>query len=448
VNVGTAVSSGVVAAGSPPRLRIAAPLENETFVRGQLVPLRAYASDPEDGNLDSAVSWNSSLDGDLNASATHAVLLSAGAHVLTASVTDSDGNDAKTDVIVDVFDVVPPGQPPIANAGTDQTVAEGAVVTLDASGSTDPEHDWLTYAWEVITAPAGVPEVSLDGAGPRPSFKAVQDGLYVFRVTVSDGRHGQSSDDVSVRVTEAAPIVTIVAPAAGTLFPAGPASVYATYSDRGPLDTHTCRVVWDVDSGLAPVSGTIDPAATTCKSSRTLAAGVYTVRVDVTDEGGATGSATVMVIVYDPSAGFVTGGGWIDSSAGSYPADPSLAGRATFGFVSKYKKGAAVPTGETEFWFQAGLFKFRSAAYDWLVVSGCRAQYKGAGEVNGKAGFGFLLTAIDGDACQNKTADRFRIKVWDLATDTVVYDNRLGVPVDVDSADPQLIGGGSIVIHK
>src|SRR5262245_6965392 len=39
----------------------------------------------------------------------------------------------------------------------------------------------------------------------------------------------------------------------------------------------------------------------------------------------------------------VTVGGWIDSPAGAYVADPSLSARANFGFVSTYKKGATAP---------------------------------------------------------------------------------------------------------
>ena len=81
-------------------------------------------------------------------------------------------------------------------------------------------------------------------------------------------------------------------------------------------------------------------------------AGIYNVCLTVDD--GTVGSPEVctMAVIYDPSGGFVTGGGWIDSPAGAYRADPSLTGKATFGFVSKYKKGASIPTGNTEFHFQ------------------------------------------------------------------------------------------------
>ena len=60
------------------------------------------------------------------------------------------------------------------------------------------------------------------------------------------------------------------------------------------------------------------------------------------------------VVIYDPKGGFVTGGGWIDSPLDAYLYDPSLTGKATFGFVSKYLKGANAPTGQTEFQFKAG----------------------------------------------------------------------------------------------
>jgi hypothetical protein len=154
-----------------------------------------------------------------------------------------------------------------------------------------------------------------------------------------------------------------------------------------------------------------------------------------------------MVIVYDPNAGFITGGGWLNVDPGSYPAMPLLSGRANFGFNSQYKKGATVPTGETEFQFQVGNFNFHSTKYDFLVVSGFKAQYKGTGEVNGIPGYSFRLTAYDGALMNPTGSDKFRIKVTNSAG-LVVFDNRLGVSDDVDVADPQAINGGSIVIHK
>jgi hypothetical protein len=57
-----------------------------------------------------------------------------------------------------------------------------------------------------------------------------------------------------------------------------------------------------------------------------------------------------------------------------------------------------------------------------------------------------MLTAIDAELTPSSEVDLFRIRIWDRATDQVVYDNQMG---DADDADPATdIGGGAIVIHK
>lgn len=155
---------------------------------------------------------------------------------------------------------------------------------------------------------------------------------------------------------------------------------------------------------------------------------------------GATSTNTVY------TGGFVTGGGWINSPVGAYIPDPSLTGKATFGFVSKYKKGATVPTGETEFQFKVADLNFHSDSYDWLVIAGARAKYKGTGPINGEGEYGFMLTAIDSDILGGDKLDKFRMKIWDKATDQIVYDNQLYA---LDDADPTtVLRGGSIVVHK
>ena len=208
----------------------------------------------------------------------------------------------------------------------------------------------------------------------------------------------------------------------------------------------TCSFDWDGGgaTSTAPVSG-----GTCSKTNTFTSAGVYSVTVTVTDSTGDTASAIVMIVVFDPKAGFVSGGGTVDSPAGAYIADPNASGSATFGFYSKYRKGAAIPTGETEFLFRTGNFRFRAVKYDWLVVAGARAQFKGTGSVNGVSNYGFLLTVVDGDLTGGGGVDRFRLKVWDKsAADKIVYDNVIGAPDDLEAASPQALTSGSIIIHK
>jgi hypothetical protein len=169
-------------------------------------------------------------------------------------------------------------------------------------------------------------------------------------------------------------------------------------------------------------------------------AGIYDVCLTVNDGYVDSEEVCTIAVVYDPDGGFVTGGGWIDSPAGAYKPDTSLSGKANFGFVSKYKKGATTPTGNTEFQFHAADLNFHSTSYDWLVVTGSNyARFKGVGTINGEGEYKFMLWAGDGTGAEG--ADTFRIRIWTeeevTAVETDVYDN----------GSDQAIGGGSIVVH-
>lgn len=200
-------------------------------------------------------------------------------------------------------------------------------------------------------------------------------------------------------------------------------------------------------SATLPVTG---PQSVTYSHTLTgLDSGVHDVcvRANGTDVGG-TGSVTDchQIVLYDPSDGFVTGGGSIASPAGAYVPDPALEGRATFGFVSKYHKGASVPSGNSQFVFHAAGLNFHSTSYDWLVVPGANAQYKGTGAVSGLGApldgtYKFMIWATDGALVGSGGDDAFRIKVWQedaLGAETVLYDNGAG----------STLTGGSIIIHK
>jgi hypothetical protein len=257
-----------------------------------------------------------------------------------------------------------------------------------------------------------------------------------------------------------APAVTIAGPPSGDVHSVNTAINFtATFTDP---DTASPSAQWTFDSG-AKTNGTVSSTAGSgaITGSYTFgAAGVYGVTltfndglggisiVNTVNSANAPTNLPASVVVYDPSAGFVTGGGWIDSPTGAYSADPSLAGKASFGFVSKYEKGAAVPTGQTEFNFQVAKFDFHSTNYQWMVVSGSMAQYKGAGTINGSGNYNFLLTALDGSLAGNGIPDGFRIKITDPNTGAVVYDSRISSDDSINAKNAQPIGGGSIVIHS
>jgi len=223
--------------------------------------------------------------------------------------------------------------------------------------------------------------------------------------------------------------------------------VTADFSDPDFADTHTAVWYWgdgNSESGLVnEASGT----RTVSGSHAYANPGVYVVTLTVTDNQDAADTEIFQyVVVYNPVDGFVTGSGWINSPAGAYVPSPSLTGKAHFGFVARYQKGASLPIGSTEFQFKAGDLSFRSTAYDWLVIAGAKAQFKGVGTINGSDSYGFLLTVTDGQVSGGGNADKFRIKIWDRETGEVIYDNQPGAD---ETADPSTaIGGGSIVIHK
>ncbi len=89
---------------------------------------------------------------------------------------------------------------PNAFAGINQIVDENTVVTLDGSGSKDPDNDGLTYSW---TAPSGI-TLSSTTVG-KPTFTAPEitaDQIFTFSLTVNDGKINSSVSEVTVTVKD------------------------------------------------------------------------------------------------------------------------------------------------------------------------------------------------------------------------------------------------------
>ncbi|HEV8719169.1 MAG TPA: tandem-95 repeat protein [Candidatus Binatia bacterium] len=89
--------------------------------------------------------------------------------------------------------------PPVANAGAPQTAFRGQSVTLNGTGSSDPEGAPLTYQWSIISQPSGSDSI-LSGANTvAPIFMPLFLGDYNVQLIVTDGQF--SSAPASVRVT-------------------------------------------------------------------------------------------------------------------------------------------------------------------------------------------------------------------------------------------------------
>lgn len=219
-------------------------------------------------------------------------------------------------------------------------------------------------------------------------------------------------------------------------------SITATseFTDLNTSDAHTAFWSWGDGTSTGPVE--VSQGRISAENNYSQP-GVYTVTLEISDGNSKIEVTSGFVVVYDPDGGFVTGGGWIDSSAQACK-DTDICvdatGKANFGFVSKYKKGATVPTGNTVFQFKAGDLDFRSDTQEWLVVNqgGTNAQFKGSGTINGQNDangnpYEFMIWAGDDNP------DTFRIRIWseESGGEYDVYDNGVEQP----------IGGGSIVIH-
>jgi LmbE family N-acetylglucosaminyl deacetylase len=102
--------------------------------------------------------------------------------------------------------VIGRNRPPVPNAGLDQAVGEGVVVTLDGGASWDRNDDPLVYTWRQITGP----RVTLSNPhAVRPTFETptalAENTVLGFELVVSDATLSSVPDGVKVSVRGSAP---------------------------------------------------------------------------------------------------------------------------------------------------------------------------------------------------------------------------------------------------
>jgi hypothetical protein len=174
---------------------------------------------------------------------------------------------------------------PVANAGADQLGIAAGSITLDGSGSFDPEGDALTYQWSQVAGPG----VSISGMNTaRASFTAAEGQSYGFRLVVKDPQGQQGVDTVTV-TTSATEAVQIVR------FQASPDRIRA-----GQQSTVDWQVLNADSVTISPEIGAVAANGTRNVSPRTTTQYRLTAR----NRNGEVSATTTVVVEEDPPAAF------------------------------------------------------------------------------------------------------------------------------------------------
>jgi hypothetical protein len=196
------------------------------------------------------------------------------------------------------FTPVAGNRAPVANAGADQTIAGvGLTVTLDGSGSSDPDGDALQYAWTLIDRPAGSAAPLTEPATVSPTFVPDKKGTYVAQLVVSDGALASPPDTVTIVVGNTPPVAN-----------AGPdqtADIGTTVTLNGAgssdIDGDPLTYSWTLQSRPAGSDAVLLNALSVNPTFSVDVAGSYVVELIVND-GTANSTADTVVIDTDNSA--------------------------------------------------------------------------------------------------------------------------------------------------
>ncbi|XP_069349133.1 dyslexia-associated protein KIAA0319 homolog isoform X4 [Eulemur rufifrons] len=222
----------------------------------------------------------------------HLSNLSPGNYTFRLTITDSDGATNSTTAAVIVNNAV--DDPPVANAGPNQTITlPQNSITLNGNQSSD-DHQIVLYQWSL--APGSEDKkVAMQGVQtPYLHLSAMQEGDYTFQLMVTDSSRQQSTAVVTVTVQPETnrPPVAVAGPDKELVFPVESATLDGSRSsdDHGIVFYHWEHVrgpnaveMENIDKAIATVTG--------------LQVGTYHFRLTVKDQEGLSSTSTLTVAV-------------------------------------------------------------------------------------------------------------------------------------------------------
>ena len=256
-----------------------------------------------------------------------------GNYVLSLVVNDGEADSASDNVTITAERL---NTAPVADAGPDQNVYTGTLVTLDGSGSHDADGDSLTYQWRLVSSPAGSAAALVDATTSAPSFTPDFDGTYVAELKVSDGEQESPASQVTITATTANSVPVANAGPDQSVYVGS--TVTLDGSGSSDADGDPLNYTWTLQSGPAGSSAELVDAGTVAPSFTPDVAGDYVVNLTVSDGESSSNTDSVKIQAAAPKLQMEVKGstGWrstglpyITSGSASYSCVGSCGDRYT-----------------------------------------------------------------------------------------------------------------------
>ena len=217
---------------------------------------------------------------------------------------DGDGFSNIDEILVDTFPgdasskPAPVNDPPVADAGSNRAVNEGSAVTLDGSGSSDPDDGIASYLWQQT---AGTAVTLSNSTATKPTFTAPNfefgANTLTFRLTVTDNGSQSSSDTVTITVADVNQPPIANAGSDQTILQVG-LTVTLDGSNSSDADDGIVSYFWQQTAGPT-INLSNDGAVQPTFVSPNVAAGGESLRfsLTVTDASGDQDTDTCIVVV-------------------------------------------------------------------------------------------------------------------------------------------------------
>ena len=169
-------------------------------------------------------------------------------------------NDGKEDSVPVTVAITTGNTPPMAVAGTDQTVPIHSLVTMNGIGSHDAEGDALTFQWTLESRPQGSLATLLNPTFVQSTFIPDISGTYVVTLVVSDEQASSTPNIVAIVAQALQPLqlpaLLITSPSEGSVVGLSPITVTGFVND--PTATVTVNgMVAAVDDGVFLADGIV-----------------------------------------------------------------------------------------------------------------------------------------------------------------------------------------------